>query len=191
MTTELAAKLDSALQKGGWNTEEVWGLCRVCEDDRTELLKLFREVLYERAEIKRDKSRVKLDARPFVPDGYLLASHKTYPRTLIWNPRAIGFYYPDTKIGDLELASSVGANVTPLNANVLDFLLAYPHLVPGEWKSCGPLFFWGTIYCDAYAMRPHVRKLSWDVNNNKWASHMYELLKSTSLCRPIAILKEE
>jgi hypothetical protein len=32
-----------------------------------------------------------------------------------------------------------------LNANVLDYLLANPHIIPVEWKG-KDVFFWGTIY---------------------------------------------
>jgi len=34
-----------------------------------------------------------------------------------------------------------------VNANVLDYLLANPHLIPEEWKGKA-VFFWGTIYRD-------------------------------------------
>ena len=35
------------------------------------------------------------------------------------------------------------------NANLLDFLLKTPHLIPKEWKD-KQVFFWGTIYRDGY-----------------------------------------
>jgi hypothetical protein len=63
-----------------------------------------------------------------------------------------------------------------LNANVLDFLLRNPHLVPEDWKkdkrgNPRRIFFWGTIYC-----RPnddlYVRYLCWD---DKWGWDAYWL----------------
>ena len=33
----------------------------------------------------------------------------------------------------------------PFNANMLDYLLAHPYLIPEEWKTKA-VFFWGTIY---------------------------------------------
>ncbi|MBI2175621.1 MAG: hypothetical protein HYU35_02730, partial [Parcubacteria group bacterium] len=41
------------------------------------------------------------------------------------------------------------ANKPVLNANVLDHLLANPHLIPEEWKG-KTVFFWGTIYRDQH-----------------------------------------
>jgi hypothetical protein len=54
----------------------------------------------------------------------------------------------------------------PLNANVLDFLLANPHLIPEEWKG-KYIPFWGTRYRyrgeDLY-----VRYLYWNVGRWRW-----------------------
>ena len=51
-----------------------------------------------------------------------------------------------------------------LNANVLDWLLDHPELIPEEWKDFY-IFFWGTIYRyseDSFS----VRYLCW--SNSKW-----------------------
>jgi len=62
------------------------------------------------------------------------------------------------------------ANKPVLNANVLDYLFAHPHLIPEEWKD-KIVFFWGTIY------RQHgdlcVRYLYWnggiwDLSSGRW-----------------------
>jgi hypothetical protein len=58
-----------------------------------------------------------------------------------------------------------------LNANVLDYLLDYPTLIPESWKG-KKVFFWNTIYrysCGEFC----VRYLSW--NGSEWDWHDYRL----------------
>ncbi len=58
---------------------------------------------------------------------------------------------------------------SPFNANLLDYLLKHPHLIPEEWKNEWVLFF-GTTYCD-YASggrRLYVRHLCWLINKWGW-----------------------
>ena len=51
-----------------------------------------------------------------------------------------------------------------MNANVLDYLLAHPELIPEDWKN-KYVFFWGTIY--RYSSGGLcVRYLCW--NGSKW-----------------------
>jgi hypothetical protein len=59
-----------------------------------------------------------------------------------------------------------------LNANVLDYLLKNPQLIPDDWKKDGSgntcyIFFWGTIYrvSGGYLF---VRYLYWDVGRWQW-----------------------
>ena len=56
-----------------------------------------------------------------------------------------------------------------LNANVLDYLLANPHLIPEEWKG-KYVFFWGTVYHRRDG-DPCVRCLGWNGAGWSWASH--------------------
>ncbi|MDO8633009.1 MAG: hypothetical protein Q7K38_00455, partial [Candidatus Wildermuthbacteria bacterium] len=46
-----------------------------------------------------------------------------------------------------------------MNANVLDYLLKNPHLIPDEWKG-KYLFFWGTVYRGSVGCL-YVRYLCW------------------------------
>ncbi len=56
-----------------------------------------------------------------------------------------------------------------LNANLLDFYLVYPELIPEEWK--GKLvFFWGTIYRDSDDFLC-VRCLRWRGDRWDWSRH--------------------
>jgi hypothetical protein len=63
-----------------------------------------------------------------------------------------------------------------LNANVLDFLLRNPQLIPEDWKkdergNPRRIFFWGTIYCRPND-DPYVRYMCWD---DKWGWDVYWL----------------
>ena len=51
-----------------------------------------------------------------------------------------------------------------MNANILDYLLAHPELIPEEWKG-KYIFFWGTIYRLSDG-RLCVRYLIW--NGSEW-----------------------
>ena len=66
-----------------------------------------------------------------------------------WEPKAISFYLSvkqrqDEGIEGVELRTEL-ADKSVLNANVLDYLLAHPDLIPESWK-WKSVFFWGTIY---------------------------------------------
>lgn len=53
---------------------------------------------------------------------------------------------PEQRTGRIEgnkLREKLSTNV--LNANVLDYLLEHPHLIPEDWKG-KVVYFWGTIY---------------------------------------------
>lgn len=53
-----------------------------------------------------------------------------------------------------------------LNANVLEYLLAHPDLIPEEWKGKA-VFFWGTIYRDSDGGL-YVRYLYWSGVRWSW-----------------------
>ncbi len=95
------------------------------------------------------------DADPFVPRGWKVEEHKKGGQ-LEWNSAKVklslsedqkdGKYVEGNKLRK-ELADKI-----VLNANVLDYLLAHPQLIPEEWKKDDNgkirfIFFWGTIYC--------------------------------------------
>src|SRR3989344_5319984 len=55
-----------------------------------------------------------------------------------------------------------------LNANILDYLLANPQLIPEEWKGKA-VFFWGTIYRYRHSYgHLFVRYLYWDGEQWLW-----------------------
>lgn len=102
----------------------------------------------------REQHIIDCDARPFEPSGLMAA-----PESEQLSGRVRGQFVVSSGAIKLHLSTNqqdgkyiVGrelrkelANEPVLPANVLDWLLANPHLIPEEWKG-EVVFFWGTIY---------------------------------------------
>ncbi len=96
------------------------------------------------------------DTAPHTPrDGWSVAKHIPGGQ-LIWDPSRITLYLSDSqlqrRIKGTELSREL-AEQPVLNANVLDYLIRYPHLIPEEWKvdengNTIYIYFFGTIYRD-------------------------------------------
>jgi len=94
------------------------------------------------------------DADPFVPDGWKVEEHKKGGQ-IDFDPAQVLL---DLAMGQMGGKSIRGhelrkehAGDRVLNANVLDYLLAHPDLIPEEWKkdeqgNTRYIFFWGTVY---------------------------------------------
>ena len=101
-----------------------------------------------------DANVIDCDADPFVPDGWTVEEHKKGGQ-LDFNPANLRFYLA---AGQKNGKSMQGhklrkdlAHMSVMNANVLDYLLANPDLIPEDWKNqeggnTRYIFFWGTIY---------------------------------------------
>lgn len=95
-----------------------------------------------------EKHVIDCDVQPFIPDNWTVVEHRK-GGNFIWNAAKVRIHRPDQQkrskkfLGeDLRIALQ---NQIVLNANVLDYLLAHPHLIPPKWKKIG-VCFWGTIY---------------------------------------------
>ena len=96
------------------------------------------------------------DADPFIPEGWTVEQHQQGGQ-LTFDPSQIEFYLDDGQkngkyIEGNKLRQRL-ADKPVLNANVLDYLLANPDLIPDEWKTdvagnTRYIFFWGTVYRD-------------------------------------------
>lgn len=103
------------------------------------------------------KHLIDLNANPFVPTGCEVEEHQrtSYNSGLLkWDAAKIELYTDPSQqngyIAGSELRKKL-AGKPVLNANVLDFLLDNPQLIPKSWKKDKrgiprPIFFWGTIY---------------------------------------------
>lgn len=87
------------------------------------------------------------DADPYVRDGWKVEEHQKGGQ-FKFDASQINLYLSAAqKKGSIEgnrLRKEL-ADKPALNANVLDYLLANPHLIPEDWKG-KYVFFWGTVY---------------------------------------------
>ncbi len=97
------------------------------------------------------------DQIPNLPFNGVTIEHHRKSGKLILDFSKIGFYLSQKqKIGSFsghELRKELKSKKV-LNACVLDYLLANPHLIPEEWKKDSEgntryIFFWGTIFRDS------------------------------------------
>lgn len=90
------------------------------------------------------------NTKPFLPNGWSIEEHQLGGR-LKWDREAqkdtllVARVRPDDKIKTGNDVRRELSDKPCLNANVLDYLLSNPHLIPEEWKGKA-VFFWGTIY---------------------------------------------
>ena len=155
-----AAELKLAFRRNGWNNAEIKTLSE--GDILADVLK----VIKGQAEIKMIERLIDCDANPFIPGGWSVEEHKK-GGMFKFNPEKISLYLSKKqKKGSIEgndIRKEL-ANQPVLNANVLDYLLAHPELIPEEWKG-KYIFFWGTIYRGSDGDL-YVRCLHW--NGSRW-----------------------
>jgi hypothetical protein len=108
------------------------------------------------------------DAEPFVPDGWSLRIHRKGGQ-FKFDPDQVNLYLSPKQEGEEFInGNDLFKELLPravLNANVLDYLLAHPYLIPESWKRDEQgrpryIFFWGTIYRSAMGF-DCVRLLCW------------------------------
>ena len=144
----LAFKLKVALARNEW-TEQL--IDAACEGDK---LGQFKQVLLGRASITMVEHIIDCDADPFLPNGCKVEEHQKGGQWK-WDPKQVKFFLSDGQKGGKTIEGNKLrkelAKKSVFNANVLDYLLAHPHLIPEEWKkdeqgNTRYIFFWGTIY---------------------------------------------
>ncbi len=130
------------------------------------------KVLRGQCEIKDAEHVIDCDTNPFVPKGWKVEEHQKQGMVK-WSKFLITLFLAE---GQEDGKSIVGnelrkllKGVRVMNANVLDFLLKHPGLIPDEWKGKA-VFFWGTVYRysdgDLY-----VRYLYWVDATWRWSGH--------------------
>lgn len=147
----LAAKLKVAFARNGW-TEQL--IDAACEGGK---LGQFRQVLLGRAVITQVEHVIDCDANPFNPwanDGFTIEEHQKGGQWK-FDPKQVEFFLAsgqkDGKVIEGNKLRKELAKKSVFNANVLDYLLEHPELIPDEWKTDGNgntryIFFWGTVY---------------------------------------------
>lgn len=102
-------------------------------------------------EIVRIKHVVDLDDKPLVPFyGWTVEEHRT-GGLFEWSPDKVRLYSSSNQCGEGAVEGNKLreelSEVPVLNANLLDYLLEHPLLIPNAWqKQRLEVYFWGTIY---------------------------------------------
>ena len=126
-------------------------------------------VLRGLAEVTITKHIIDLDADPMIPNGWTVEKH-TKGGQFKFDPRQVVLYLDKEQqdggviVGNKLRQKLEGKGV--YNANLLDFYLANPQLIPEEWKGKF-IFFWGTIYRDSGGILC-VRCLRWGGGGWYW-----------------------
>ncbi len=83
-----------------------------------------------------------------IPDGWTIKEHRRGGQ-IEWDREKVSLYLNrEQKAGEHIWGHDLRRELAykpVLNACVLDYLLANPHLIPDEWRGDN-IFFWGTIY---------------------------------------------
>src|SRR3989338_3533951 len=119
------------------------------------------------------KHLINLNTTPLTLNGWSVEEHQK-GGMLEWDPSIVSLYLSSNQEGNKrikgnKLRTELNKDKLALNANVLDYLLAHPELIPEEWKGKA-VFFWGTIYSNP---NDHlsVPYLSCDVDGWFWNCH--------------------
>ena len=149
-----------------------------------------------------NKHTVDCDANPNMLDGYFekVFEHKKGGKLNLDMSKVLLYLSPNRskfkeygRLWEKELRS-----MPVLNANVLDYLMAHPKLIPDSWKGekenrdmshCALyVYFWGTIYIDGGG-HYNVRFLGWHWEEKKWIDSLVWLDAPPSSKSPAAILE--
>ena len=173
-------QMADALELAGFTTEELTNLRNFPQ------LKDLRRVVNGQAKIVIVKHVIDLDVAPYVPNNWEVESHKKGGQ-LEWTSEKVQLYLSGEQQGDKLIKGDKlrkELETQPVyNANLLDYLLAHPDLIPESWKGKA-VFFWGTIYRDSDG-RLYVRDLYW--GGDEWAWDYGWLGRAFSSGNPAAV----
>ncbi|MDO8512343.1 MAG: hypothetical protein Q7S57_03655 [bacterium] len=128
---------------------------------------------------------VDLDAYPFMPDGWELLEHHKGGQ-FEFEPAKIALFLSEDQKGDRQIRGYDLGNELRVhagfNANLLDFLIAHPLLIPKDWNG-KTVFFWGTHYRNADGVC--VRYLDW--GGESWIWNYYYLADDLTCEEPAAV----
>lgn len=174
-----AHELKLAFRRNGWTNADIKALSE--GNFLADVLKLMKGQL----EIKPIEHLIDCDVNPFIPNGWAVEEHKK-GGMFKFNPEKISLYLSKKQkkgsIGGHDLRKEL-ADKPVMNANVLDYLLAHPELIPEEWKG-KYIFFWGTIYRNSVGSLC-VRCLRW--NGSGWCWYGYWLGSDFNSDSPAAL----
>ncbi len=166
----LASKLKQAVIRN--NITDLADIDWLCEGDN---LANVRRVRLGHANIVVPEHLIDCDQGPFIPSGWKVEEHQK-GGAFKFDASQVQFYLDSgQKKGNYIEGNKLRkqlAGKPVLNANVLDYLLKNPQLIPDDWKkdekgNTRYIFFWGTIYrhSDGYL---YVRYLYWFDGRWQW-----------------------
>lgn len=110
------------------------------------------------------------DTDPFLPQGWQGVEFHRKHGQLLWQPEKVALWLaPEQQCGGTIVGTDLRGQLREqpvLNACVLDYLLANPHLIPDSWKNKW-VYFWGTVYRDSDG-NLFVRCLVWGGDRWRW-----------------------
>lgn len=140
-----------------------------------ELLAQVRLLVLGQAKIEVIKHVIDLDADPHLPNDWKVEEHKKGGQ-FEWDPAKVKFHLSKNQTDGKSIEGNKLrkelAEEPVFNANLLDYLLKNPLLIPDEWKkdeqgNTRYIFFWGTIYRNSVG-RLCVRYLFWGGDEWVW-----------------------
>jgi len=179
-------QLGDALEAAGFTPDDVTHLRSF-----TKGLGLVRDVLDGYAKIVKIPQVIDLDAEPYVPNTFGLAwevREHIKGGQFEWDPAQVELYVSEQqhygKIKGNLLRKELKHKV--FNANLLDWLLENPRLIPDGWKGKNVLF-WGTLYHYSHGGRLFVRSLLYYGVNHGWGSGFRGLSNSFDVHCPAVV----
>lgn len=155
--------------------------------DPTTFVTIFYEGTDPLGEVITTKHLIDLDAKPSTDCGSV--KEHTKGGQFEFDPTKISLHLDEAQQNGGEIVGKKlykKLNGLPIfNANLLDFYLAHPNLIPENWKGKW-VFFWGTIYV-YYPGGPYVRCLSWNRRHWRWEWHRLNLRDAFSGSHPAAV----
>lgn len=113
------------------------------------------------AEVVIKRHIIDLDAAPYCPDSWEVVEHVKGGQ-FEWDPAKVALYLDEAQRTGSIKGEELQKKLKPqpcFNANLLDYLLANPRLIPEEWKGTH-VFFWNMVYRDSDGSLC-VRSLRW------------------------------
>jgi len=171
-------QLATALEAEGFTSADL--------DEIKKNLPRIRGLLRGTHELRLMRHIIDCDADPYCPTGWEVVEHRKCGR-IEWNQEIRLYLSKDQEGGSHVSGHKLRKELADqpiLNANVLDYLLAHPGLIPTNGWEKKIILFWGTIY------RGHgvsvVRYLYWD--GGKWSWYYCWLGSGFTANAPAAVL---
>lgn len=147
-----ASELSFAFERNGWTTADVKTI------SSGDLLARLLPVIRGLAEVSVVQHIINCDTDPLIPyDDWKVEEHQKRGQ-FTWDPTKVKHYRSKNQMNGKWLEGNKLrkelADQPTFNANLLDYLLEHPHLIPEAWKKDEEgnmlyTFFWATIYRSA------------------------------------------